>query len=72
VVRRADTVLAALAKSGVARAVFNTGGGIPPAGPIGVPFVDARVRLAAGLPGAVPVASVVGPASTYLENLTAE
>lgn len=71
-VRRADAVLAALAKSGVPRAVFNTGGGIPPAEPIGVPFVDARVRLAAGLPGAVPLASVVGPASTYLENLAAD
>ena len=71
-VRQAATVLAALAKAGVPRAVFNTGGGIPPAEPIGVPFVDARVRLAAGLPGAVPLASVVGPASTYLENLSAD
>ncbi|WP_327000182.1 hypothetical protein OHA72_34275 [Dactylosporangium sp. NBC_01737] len=71
-VRQAATVLAALAKSGVPRAVFSTGGGIPPAEPIGVPFVDARVRLAAGLPGAVPLASVVGPASTYLENLAAD
>jgi uncharacterized protein YbjT (DUF2867 family) len=70
-VRQAGTVLAALAKAGVPRAVFNTAGGIPPAEPIGVPFVDARVRLAAGLSGAVPVASVVGPASTYLENLSA-
>ncbi|MBG0564975.1 SDR family oxidoreductase [Actinoplanes aureus] len=68
---RADTILAALATAGVPRAIFNTGGGIPPADPIGVPFVDARIRLAAGLPHAVPVASVVGPASTYLENLAA-
>jgi uncharacterized protein YbjT (DUF2867 family) len=70
-VRQADTVLTALAKAGVPRAVFNTGGGVPPADPVGVPFVDARVRLAAGLPSTVPVTSVVGPASTYLENLVA-
>ena len=70
-VRQADTVLVALAKAGVPRAVFNTGGGVPPADPVGVPFVDARVRLAARLPHTVPVASVVGPASTYLENLVA-
>jgi uncharacterized protein YbjT (DUF2867 family) len=68
-VRQADTVLAALAKAGVPRAVFNTGTGVPPAEPVGVPFADARVRLAAGLPGAVPVASVAGPAGPYLENL---
>jgi uncharacterized protein YbjT (DUF2867 family) len=70
-VRQADVVLAALEKAGVPRAVFNTGGGVPPADPIGVPFVDARVRLASRLPGTVPVASVVAPASTYLENLAA-
>jgi uncharacterized protein YbjT (DUF2867 family) len=70
-VRQADTALAALAKAGVPRAVFNTGGGVPPTDPVGVPFVDARVRLAARLPGSVPVTSVVGPASTYLENLVA-
>jgi uncharacterized protein YbjT (DUF2867 family) len=70
-VRQADTVLAALAKAGVPRAVFNTGGGVPQTDPVGVPFVDARVRLAARLPDTVPVASVVGPASTYLENLVA-
>jgi uncharacterized protein YbjT (DUF2867 family) len=69
--RQADTILAALAKAGVPRAVFNTSSGVPPADPVGVPFVDARVRLAAGLPHTVPVASVVGPASTYLENLVA-
>jgi uncharacterized protein YbjT (DUF2867 family) len=68
--RHADAVLTALSKGGVPRAVFNTGG-VLPAGPIGVPFVDARVRLAARLPDAVPVASVVAPASMYLENLVA-
>jgi uncharacterized protein YbjT (DUF2867 family) len=70
-VRRAGTVLAALAKAGVQRAVFNTGGGLPPAAPIGVPFVDSRVRLAAGLPDAVRHATVLGPAGPYLENLVA-
>ncbi|EEP70483.1 conserved hypothetical protein [Micromonospora sp. ATCC 39149] len=70
-VRQADTILAALAQAGVPRAIFNTGGGVPPTDPVGVPFVDARARLAARLPDTVPVASVVGPASTYLENLVA-
>ncbi|MEU4624823.1 NAD(P)H-binding protein [Actinoplanes sp. NPDC023801] len=70
-VRRADTMLAALGKAGVRRAVFNTGTGLPPAVPIGVPFIDARVRLAAGLPGAVRHATVLGPAGPYLENLVA-
>jgi uncharacterized protein YbjT (DUF2867 family) len=70
-VHQADTVLAALAKAGVCRAIFNTGGGVPPTDPVGVPFVDARVRLAARLPDTVPMASVVGPAGTYLENLVA-
>ncbi|GIF37168.1 NmrA family NAD(P)-binding protein [Actinoplanes xinjiangensis] len=70
-VRQAETVLTALAKAGVPRAVFNTAGGLPPAEPIGVPFVDARARLAAALPGVVEHASVVGPAGPYLENLVA-
>jgi uncharacterized protein YbjT (DUF2867 family) len=69
--RQAETVLAALAKAGVRRAVFNTAGGLPPATPIGVPFVDARVRLAAGLPDVVEHASVIGPAGPYLENIIA-
>ncbi|TDC43869.1 NAD(P)H-binding protein [Micromonospora sp. KC213] len=69
-VRQADTVLGALGKTGVPRAVFNTGGALP-TDPVGMPFVDARIRLAARLPDTVPVASVVGPASTYLENLVA-
>ncbi|HEU4425372.1 MAG TPA: hypothetical protein VFR67_22800 [Pilimelia sp.] len=63
----AETLLAALAKANVARAVFNPGMPLPPA-PIGVPYVDARVTLATGLPAAVDVASVIGPAGPYLEN----
>jgi uncharacterized protein YbjT (DUF2867 family) len=70
-VRRAETVLAALSKAGVRRAVLNTGAGLPPPVPVGVPFVDARVRLAAGLPDAVRHATVLGPAGPYLENLVA-
>ncbi|BEL02624.1 NmrA family NAD(P)-binding protein [Actinoplanes sichuanensis] len=70
-VRQTEAVLAALAKAGVRRAVFNTGGGLPPSSPIGVPFVDARVRLALELPNVVEHASVTGPAGPYLENLVA-
>jgi uncharacterized protein YbjT (DUF2867 family) len=65
----AETALAALAKAGVARAVFSPGMALPP-DPVGVPFVDARVLLARHLSGAVGVASMIGPAGTYLENLT--
>jgi uncharacterized protein YbjT (DUF2867 family) len=70
-VRQAETILSALTKAGVPRAVFNTGGGLPPSAPIGVPFVDARVLLAAELPRVVEHASVAGPAGPYLENLVA-
>jgi hypothetical protein len=38
---------------------------------VGVPYLDARSALATGLPSAVGVASVVGPAGPYLENLSA-
>jgi uncharacterized protein YbjT (DUF2867 family) len=69
-VPQARAVLEALRKAAVPRAVFNTGGPVGPE-PVGVPFVDARVVLAAELAEAVPRASVVSPASTYLENLVA-
>ncbi|MEV4178343.1 NAD(P)H-binding protein [Nonomuraea sp. NPDC049709] len=69
-VPQAEAVLAALEGSRVSRAVFNTGG--PSAlEPTGVPFVDARALLAAELQGVVDVATVVGPAFTYMENLAA-
>jgi len=63
----AETLLAALAKANITRAVFNPGMALPPT-PIGVPYVDARVALATQLPAAVDVASVIGPAGPYLEN----
>lgn len=69
-VPQARSVLDALRKAGVPRAVFNTGGTLG-SEPVGVPFVDARVLLAAELADAVPRASVVSPASTYMENLVA-
>jgi uncharacterized protein YbjT (DUF2867 family) len=65
----AETLLAALAKAGVPRAVFNPGMALPPV-PVGVPYVDARVLLAQRLPAAVDIASVTGPAGPYLENVT--
>ncbi|MEU4534697.1 NmrA family NAD(P)-binding protein [Streptosporangium sp. NPDC023825] len=69
-VPQAEAVLGALKGAGVPRVVFNTGGP-PVAEPVGVPFVDARALLAAELPGVVGAATVVGPAFTYMENLTA-
>ncbi|GGS68246.1 hypothetical protein GCM10010156_28860 [Planobispora rosea] len=67
-VEQAESVLAALGKAGVPRAVFNPGMPLPPA-PVGAPFVDARVLLGDRLPERVGQASVVGPAGPYLENL---
>lgn len=64
----AETLLAALAKAHIGRAVFNPGMVLPPAS-VGAPYVDARVALAQRLPAAVDVASVIGPAGPYLENL---
>jgi uncharacterized protein YbjT (DUF2867 family) len=69
-VPQARAVLDALRKAGVPRAVFNAGTALA-AEPVGVPFVDARVMVAAELADAVPCASVVGPASTYMENIAA-
>ncbi|SFD56558.1 NmrA family NAD(P)-binding protein [Streptomyces aidingensis] len=69
-VPQAEAVLAALKRSGVARVVFNTGGSLVMER-IGVPFVDARALLATELPGVVRTATVVAPARTYMENLSA-
>ncbi|MFJ7305894.1 SDR family oxidoreductase [Streptomyces sp. NPDC099088] len=63
----ADNVLTALKRSRVGRVVFNPGSPVPPA-PIGMPYVDARVRLAQELPQLVST-SIVAPAGPYLENL---
>ncbi len=63
-------MLHALAKAGVRRAVFNTGG-VRLTEPVGVPFVDARALLSAELANVVEVATEISPARTYLENLAA-
>lgn len=69
-VPQAESVLAALHKAGVARAVFNTGGVLADK-PVGIPFVDARALMIARLHECAATASVVAPARTYLENLAA-
>jgi uncharacterized protein YbjT (DUF2867 family) len=63
-------VLAAVEKAAVPRVVFNTSAAIPDV-MIGVPFIDARVRLIAELPNVVETAAAVGPAAMYAENLAA-
>jgi len=68
-VPQAEAVLAALAKAQVPRAVFSSGGGPLPPTPIGVPFLDARGTLAAGLADAVGTSAVLVPAAPYLDNL---
>lgn len=67
---QAQAVLSALRDAGVPRAVFNVGGPLMPV-LVGVPYLDARSLLATGLSSAVAVASVVGPAGPYMENLSA-
>ena len=64
----AETVLAALEKASVRRAMLNTGGPLP-SEPVGVPYVDARWLLADRLPEAVESAWIFGPGGPYLENL---
>jgi len=66
----AVAVLTALRAAGVPRAVFNTGGAVWDR-PTGVPTLDARTALAVGLPGSVPIATVIGSAAAYMENLSA-
>jgi uncharacterized protein YbjT (DUF2867 family) len=68
-VAQAEAVLEAQRRARVPRAVFNSGGAVWSVPP-GLPFLDARTRLAAGLPRAVPTAVVVGPATAYMENLS--
>jgi uncharacterized protein YbjT (DUF2867 family) len=68
-VAQADATLEALRRAGVPRAVFIAGGAVWSTPP-GLPFLDARTRLAQGLARAVPTAIVVGPATAYMENLS--
>lgn len=68
-VDQAHTILKALRNAQVPRAVFNPGGAVwqqPP----GIPFLDARTRLAVSLPDAVPTATVIGPATALMENFS--
>lgn len=67
-VRQADAVLAALARAEVPQAIFNASGAVW-GERVGVPFLDARTRLASGLAGAVERATVVAPTTRYMENL---
>ncbi len=67
-VAQADAVLAALHRASVGRVVFNASGAVW-AVPVGVPFLDARTRLATRLADAVEHATVLVPATRYAENL---
>ncbi|MCE7003001.1 NAD(P)H-binding protein [Kibdelosporangium philippinense] len=67
---QARTVLAALGKAKVPRVVFNQGGALPDE-PVGMPYVDARVLMSAGLPDVVETVAITGPVLTYMENLAA-
>ncbi len=64
-----DSIVAALAEAGVRRTVVNPNL-VPPPVEVGVPYVDARVRLAAAALAA-PEGAVVAPAAQYMENLSA-
>lgn len=67
---QAETVALAVERSEVPIAVLNASVSLPPV-PIGSPFVDARVALAAALDRLATRSAVIGPAGPYLENLTA-
>ncbi|MFC7545788.1 NmrA family NAD(P)-binding protein [Plantactinospora sp. GCM10030261] len=69
-VPQAEAVLTALARAGVRRVVVNPGTLLPPV-EIGVPFVDARVRLIHRLADGPFASSVVAPGAQYAENLNA-
>lgn len=67
-IAQAETVLKALALAGVPRVVVNLGGPVPP-GPVGHPYVDARVLLRDGVLDATAPGVAVGPALAYADNL---
>lgn len=69
-VPQAEAVLEALRHAGVGRVVVNTGGPTPPE-PVGVPYLDARATLSAGVHALGVPATVLAPAGGYLENLSA-
>ena len=62
-----ENVARAAESAGVAQLVVNASCVLPPA-PIGVPYIDARLRAAAAR---VPRVTLLQPATTYLENLSA-
>lgn len=66
--RRVDNILAALARAEVARVVVNPNL-VPPPVEIGLPYVDARVRITQGVRSGPYAGSVVAPAAQYMENL---
>jgi uncharacterized protein YbjT (DUF2867 family) len=66
---QADAVLHAVRQAGVRRLVVNPNL-VPPPVEVGVPYLDARTRLAGGAGDGV-VTSVVAPAAQYMENLNA-
>ncbi len=67
-VAQADAVLAALRRAEVPQVVVNASGAVWDA-PVGVGFLDARTRLAAGVHDAVARATVIAPVTRYAENL---
>ncbi|MBF6165943.1 NmrA family NAD(P)-binding protein [Streptomyces gardneri] len=69
-IRQARAALAGLREAGVRQAIFNAGSVVPREA-VGVPFVDARVLVSAELSRSAGVATVVAPAHTYMENLSA-
>jgi uncharacterized protein YbjT (DUF2867 family) len=67
---QAQNVLHAVASSAVARVVLNVGGPMLRE-TVGVPYLDARTLLARELPERAAHVTIVGPAGTYMENLSA-
>ena len=68
--RQADNIATALDRAGVARVVVNPNL-VPPPTAIGVPYLDARVRVVQAATNGRARVSVVAPAAQYMENINA-
>lgn len=64
--KHAETILEALKRAQVPRAIFNSSGGLWDA-PTGVPMIDARTLLAQNLSTAVPHSTVIAPAGIFFD-----
>lgn len=65
-IKHAETILEALKRAQVPRAIFNSSGGMWDV-PTGIPMLDARTLLAKDLNAAVPRSTVITPAGIFYD-----